>query len=260
MSDTIAVHKDMGSLDVSPQLSTYTKVIVHGKDDGIFSAQNNPNDGLTLELDCPFCESNQVPRRILNRITGGADSTTGRGYQYQPYTAGDMDLDPAAEIGDAISSPLVFGGIYTRSKTFGHLMLSNVSAPSDEELNHEYQFESPEVREFKRETGTLRASLTITNGNISSEVTRATNAESTLSSRIDQTETAISAKVSSTGGDNASFGWTLDANGFYLYSGNKQVMKCDSGGLSVAGNIDGKTGTIGDFTIKGGALDRKSVV
>ena len=207
----------MTTLDISPQFDSYSKVVIHVSDDTTY--EYGTDTGRTLELENPF-GSQQMCQDILTRL---------QGYQYQPYEANGALLDPASEIGDAVNSPLVYGGIYTRTRTFGRLMKANISAPQDEEINHEYQFESPEVREFKHQLDDVRASLIIANDN-------------------------INAKVSQTGGNNSTFGWTLTASGFSLYSGGTEVMKCDSSGLTVAGNIAGQTGTIGGFTISASAL------
>lgn len=242
MGDIIPVQRRISSLDVSPQFDSYSKVIIHVSDD--VSYEWGTDTGRTLEFDNPF-GTLQMCKDVLQRL---------QGYQYQPYEANGVLLDPAAEIGDALNSPLVYGGIYTRTKTFGKLMKADVSAPQDEEINHEYKYESPEQREFHRETADIRASLNITNESITAEVIRASTAEGTLSSQISQQATQIAAKVSQSGGDNNSFGWTLTASGFSLYSNGTEVMRCDSGGLTVAGNISGTSGTIGGFTISPTAL------
>ena len=217
MSDIVSVQRRISQLDVSPQFDSYSKVIIHVSDDTTY--EYGTNTGRTLEFDNPF-GSQQMCRDVLQRL---------QGYQYQPYTADGTILNPAAEIGDALNSSLVYGGIYTREKNFGRLMKADVSAPTDEEINHEYTYEDPQTREFKRQIDDLNASLEIANDN-------------------------INAKVSQTGGNNSSFGWTLTSSGFSLFSGNKEVLKCDSGGLTVAGNISGTSGTIGGFTISSSAL------
>lgn len=217
MSDIVSVQRRISKLDVSPQFDSYSKVVIHVSDDTTY--EYGTDTGRTLEFDNPF-GSQQMARDVLARL---------QGYQYQPYTADGTILNPAAEIGDALNSALVYGGIYTRSKTFGRLMQADVSAPQDEEINHEYKYESPEQREFKRQLEDVRASLIIANDN-------------------------INAKVSQTGGNQSTFGWTLTASGFSLFSGNTEVMKCDSSGLVVKGNIAGSTGTIGGFTISSSAL------
>ena len=154
MSDIVSVQRRMSSLEVSPQFDSYSKVIIHVSDDVAY--EYGTNTGRTLEFENPF-GTQQMCRDILQRL---------QGYQYQPYTAEDAVIDPAAEIGDALSSALIYGGIYTREKTFGKLMRADVSAPADEEINHEYEFEDQQTREFKRQIDDLNASLEIANDNI----------------------------------------------------------------------------------------------
>lgn len=217
MSDVAYVGNRISTLDVSRQFDSYSKVIIHVSDDEVIEVGTDA--GRTLELDNPY-GTQQMAQDILTRL---------QGYQYQPYQADGTIINPAAEIGDALSSTKVYGGIYTRSNTFGRLMKADVGAPYDEEINHEYAFETPEQREFKRQIDDVRASLVIANNN-------------------------INAKVSQTGGDPSSFGWTLTASGFQLYSNGQTVMTVDSSGLTVAGNVGAVTGEIGGFTIGATAI------
>lgn len=58
---------------------------------------------------------------------------------------------------------------------------------------------------------------------------------------------AISAKVSRTGGNNSSFGWVLNDTSHTWYSDNQEVMKIShQGGLVVKGNITATSGFIGN--------------
>ena len=183
MSDVINLGTRMQNLDVSPQFDTYSKVIIHIDDDTQVSAGNN--SGRTLEVDNPL-GTQALANEMLARL---------KGFRYQPYQADGALLDPASEIGDAVNTPSVYGGIYTRSRTFGRLMKADVSAPHDEEINHEYEFESPTERKFKREMGDVRASLIIQSNMIQAEVVARQNADNEMSSRITQTADAITAEV-----------------------------------------------------------------
>ena len=183
MSDVINLGTRVSNLDVSPQFDTYSKVIIHIDDDTQVSAGNDT--GRVLEIDNPL-GTQALAQEILAKL---------RGFRYQPYQADDALLDPAAEIGDAVNTPSVYGGIYTRSRTFGRLMKADVSAPCDEEINHEYEFESPTERKFKREMGDVRASLIIQSNMIQAEVVARQNADNEMSSRITQTANAITAEV-----------------------------------------------------------------
>ena len=173
----------MQNLDVSPQFDTYSKVIIHIDDDTQVSAGND--SGRVMEVDNPL-GTQALAREMLEKL---------RGFRYQPYQADGALLDPAAEIGDAVNTPSVYGGIYTRSRTFGRLMQADVSAPCDEEINHEYVFESPQERKFTREMSDVRASFLIQSNMIQAEVAERKAQGESLSSRITQTSDAITAEV-----------------------------------------------------------------
>lgn len=210
MSDRINLLQNAESVNISPLFNTYSKVILNIDDETQASA--GTSGGRTIELDNPLFGSSTVATKLLNRL---------RGYQYQPYTATGALLDPAAEIGDAVSVNGVYGGIFARDRTFGRLMTADVSAPCDEEINHEYQYETPTERKLKREMGDVRATFAIQ-------------------------ANEIAAKVSQTGGNNSSFGWTLTATGHTWYAGNKQVMKVTSAGLEISGKVTATSGYIGN--------------
>ena len=100
-------------------------------------------------------------------------------------------------------------------------MKATVSAPHDEEINHEYQYETPTERKLKRQMGDVKAEFAIQ-------------------------ATQIAAKVSQVGGTNSSFGWTLTSTAHTWYSGDTQVMKVNSSGLEVKGKITATSGYIGN--------------
>jgi len=183
MADVINLLQRVSSVDVSPQFQPYSKVIIHINDDEAVEVGNNT--GRTLEFDNPF-GSEAMARNILNRLSG---------YQYQPYQADGALLDPAAEIGDAVGTATSYGGLYTRSRKFGRLMKADISAPHDEEINHEFKYESPQERKFTRVTGEIKASIILTNNMIQSEVVARQNADNEMSSRITQTADSITAEV-----------------------------------------------------------------
>ena len=217
MSDIVSLARRVSQVDVSPQFDNYSKVIIHVSDDTAYVAGNDT--GRTLEIDNPF-GTQAMANNMLQSLTG---------YQYQPYEAQGALLDPAAEIGDAVNMRGAYGGIYTRERTFGRLMKADVSAPHDEEINHEYQYESPEERKFTRQINDVKASLIIAND------------------RID-------ASVSQTGGEQASFGWSLTSDAHRWYANGQEVMSITASGLTVKGNVQATTGTIGGFNISASAI------
>lgn len=181
-----------------------------------------------------------------------------QGYQYQPYEAEEALLSPAAELGDGVSINGLYSGVFKLDRRYGPLMASNIAAPQDEELDHEYPFEPETDRVYKREIANARAAIAVNSDSIAAEVSRATAAEGTLRSTLDLQAGEISAKVSQTGGNRATFGWTLTASGFQLDAGGKTVMKVTSGGLEVNGKVTATSGYIGNgasgFTITATAI------
>ena len=210
MSDSINILQRAENVEIAPLFNTYSKVILNIDDET--QASSGSGSGRTLELDNPLFGSQAVAAKMLQRL---------RGYQYQPYSAQGALVDPAAEMGDAISVNDVYGGIYTRERNFSRLMITDVSAPNDEEINHEYKYETPTERKLKREMEDVRATFAI------------------QSDRIE-------ARVAKIGGNNNSFGWVLTDSGHTWYSGSKQVMKVSSSGLEITGKITATSGYIGN--------------
>ena len=231
MAEATYIGQRVSNIEVSPQFQPYSRVIIHIDNDTQVVAGNST--GRTLEIDNPF-GNQQMANAILQSLSG---------YQYQPYTADGALLDPAAEIGDAIETPAVHGGIYSRSRSFGRLMKADIAAPTDEEINHEYVFETPTERAYKRQVEDVKASFILTNNKIQTEVERASAAEGTLKSTIEQTATEINATVAEESAKkldhtntNQSFGWSLTASAFLLKNNNQTVFQFDANGLRFKSN------------------------
>lgn len=250
-TERINLSRRADSLNVSPAFSNYSKVVIHIDDDE--AVEVGDDTGRTLEVNNPF-GTEEIARDMLDKL---------KGYQYQPFSASGAFLDPAAEIGDGVGIKNVYGGIYQRERTFGRMMKADIAAPHDEEINHEYKFETPQERKFKREMGDVRASILIQSDRITAEVSRATAAEGNLSSQITQTATEIRASVvAQNGGRNASgsFSWSLTSSGhrWYANGSSTPVMAVTKDGLEVNGKVTATSGFIGSgsngFTISARAI------
>lgn len=220
MTDNVSVRKRAFNLDKSPAWSAWTQVVINVDDDTQASAGSDA--GRTIEISTPF-GTESMAQSVLARIKNRKLA-----YQYQPYTAENALLDPAAELGDSVDINGVHGGIFTNDLTFSRLMAANISAPQDEEINHEYKFESPSERKFKREVGDVKATLLI---------------QSNL----------IAAKVDNRQ-DNQSFGWELLQDHWSVISNGNEVFRVDESGGTFAGNVAAQTGTIGGFKISATAI------
>ena len=105
----------------------------------------------------------------------------------------------------------------------------------------------------------LQSQITQTASDITSEVTRATNAEGNLSTRITQNATDITAKVnknSPTG--QTSFSWEMTDSKMEWKQNNNRIMLLNSSGLEIKGKVTAESGYIGNgssgFTIGNTAI------
>ena len=180
--------------------------------------------GYVYEITCPFA-TQAAADRLLTKM---------QGFVYRPFAAEAAVVNPACELGDTLSIPDGSGGtfhtgLFSSNLVFDSLCAASVSAPEDEELDHEYPYIPATERSFTR---------------------RIQNVQSELTLQAQQ----IAAKVSRTGGDPSSFGWYLDADKFELRSNGSVVMLVNASGLSVDGVVNAASGNIGGCTIEDGVL------
>lgn len=240
MSETIGVNvlRRAKNMEVSPQFDGYSGVrIFIGTDDNgdAIVIESGDTNGRTLEIKNPF-GTQEMADNILADING---------YQYQPMSAEAAQLNPAAEMGDGVTVNGVYSGIFVRATQFGRLMASDIAAPTDEEIEHEFAVESASDRQYTRFVQQTKGMLRVTNLAIEAEVSARTAADEQMSATLQLHASQIAAKVSQTGGNNSSFGWTLTSTGHTWYSNNQQVMKITSSGLEVKGKIQADSGYIG---------------
>jgi hypothetical protein len=238
----VNVRKFVSSLEKQEEFDGYSGVTIVVSDEMEYSAGSDT--GRTLTLECPW-GSQKMANDILAKI---------RGWQYQPYTASDAHLNPAAEIGDGVSVGSVYSGIYQKDVSHGPLYTANLSAPGGEKINYKYEYKSPTTRKIERQHKEVKASLAVMADQILAEVEARESDTESLTAALNIQAGGISAKVDRKGGDNASFGWSLTADGWTLTSNGGTVLKADKSGLSVTGKITATSGVIGGLTIKNGYL------
>lgn len=157
--------------------------------------------GRCLEQDNPY-GTIQMAENLLAAVYG---------LSYQPYQAGSALLDPAAELGDAITAYGIYGGLYAQDLTFSRLMASDIGAAGEEEIDNEYQYKTADQRKYSRKLSEMRSELTIQ-------------------------ASQIAAKVSKTGGDQ-SFSWVLESDHFSVLSGSTEMLHIDRNGSTFGGTI-----------------------
>lgn len=246
MSNVITLGHKIKGLTSAPQFEGFSKVIIIVSDEVEYSA--GTDTGRTLTVTNPW-GTQAMADNLLQKV---------RGFRYQPYTATGAHVDPAAELGDGISASDVYSGIYMLDTRFGKRSRSDVSAPSDEEIDHEYPYVPKRERTVNRTLKNLSSELRVHAGLISAEVTERKALGNELRGRLTVQAGQISAKVSSTGGKSGSFGWDLTNTFWELKSEAGTVLKADKTGLEVKGKITALSGTIGGFTIESDYLSYNS--
>ena len=213
----VLIDKKATSLDISERFDGYSRVVVKtgetDEDGNEIAFIAGDEIGRTLEVENPWANQ-AVADNILKRI---------RGWAYQPMYVDGASVNPAFEVGDSISVNNVFSGIYDSTVNFSKLYLADVNAPSDKEINHEYQFEDSKDREFKRAINDTVAKLNFYAGEIVAKVDKTYNS--------------------------TTFGWRLTEDSWNVFNQNGTIFKVDSSGASVTGEIKANTGRIGGFTI-----------
>lgn len=235
---SIYVGKNLRKFESSHQFLGYTKVVLQVSDEIEYVA--GTDTGRTLTLVNPWGTQERA-EDILSQV---------KGFAYQPYTASGAIVDAAAELGDAVSVNGVYSGVYGLTRRYGGIQYADLSAPSDEEIDHEYPYKSPQDRRVTRQFREVRASLSIQADRITAEAEERKSSVETLSGALNIQSAKIDAKVSKTGGSPSSFGWELTDSYWALKSNNTEVLRATKDGLEINGIIRALPGgTIGGFEI-----------
>lgn len=211
MPDKIIVGQKAKQVDRAPALGGVTGIRMLASDNvEVTSGDTTSNAAVVWEIDSPWATQEQADW-LLSKMAG---------YDYQPYTADTVQLDPAAELGDYLTVGPVYSGLFSERNTFGTSFTADVAAPNQQDIDHEYPYQSESERKFNRLSKQMAAEF-----------------------RVQADE--IAAKVSEVGGDNSSFGWSMTVEGMHWYANGAEVMKCTQAGLEVSGHIKGGTIEIG---------------
>lgn len=247
MTEAFNLLRRVKSLDISPEQPAYSGVVIFaGQDEEGNNIEYSAGDrtGTVLEITNEWGSQAQA-NAIYQKI---------RGFQYQPYRATGSQLDPSVEIGDAITVKDTYSGVFRKTTSFGIYASTDIEAPSKEEVEHEFQIQSPTNRQYTRFTRAVRASLSITASQIAAEVEDRKAEDDFLRATLSVQAQQIEAKVSKEGGDSSSFGWKLTATGWAVYGNGSEVFGIDKDGAYVNGEIRATTGKIGGFDIKSNYL------
>lgn len=248
MAESFNLLRRVRSLYIAPELSGYSGVVIFaGQDDDGNNIEYRAGDrtGTVLEITNEWGSQAQADA-IYRKI---------RGFKYQGYKADGTRIDPSSEIGDAITVSDIHGGVFAKKTTFGRHIRTDLEAPSKEEVEHEFQIQSPTNRQYERFTRSVRANLSITASKIAAEVEDRQAADNILRATLNIHAQEIEAKVSKEGGDDASnFWWKLLSDGWNAGTGSKTVFSVNKDGAYVDGEIRATSGKIGGFDIQSNFL------
>lgn len=247
MAEAFNLLRRVKSLDISPEQPAYSGVVIFaGQDEDGNNIEYSAGDrtGTVLEITNDWGSQAQADA-IYQKI---------RGFQYQPYRATGGQLDPSVEIGDAVTVKDTYGGVFKKTISFGRYASTDIEAPSKEEVEHEFQIQSPTNRQYERFTRSVRSSLSITASQIAAEVEDRKAEDSILRATLNVQAQEIEAKVSKEGGDSSSFGWKLTATRWSVYGNGSEIFGVDKYGAYVKGEIRATTGKIGNWDINANSL------
>lgn len=214
-----SIGKNYKRLETSPQ-DTYSKVTINVNDEISYSVGDDTGRELTAEI--PW-GTPQMAQTMLDSLWG---------YQYKPYELSGAYIEPAAELGDAISIDGFYAGLYEQDTAFGRLYKSDARAPQMEALE-DVAYKSKAERRYERKFERVESEFIV---------------------QADE----ISAKVSKTGGSESSFGWNLVDDAWRVYANGNTILEATKSGLAVTGEIRAISGYIGSagkgFTIMENAI------
>ena len=243
MAESFNLLRRVKSLDTAPETDGYSGVAIFaGQDEAGNNIEYFAGDrtGAVLEITNEWGSQAQADA-IYRKI---------RGFRYQPYKAAGTTIDPSVEIGDAVTIADTYGGVFLRATDYRDTT-SDLEAPSNEEIEHEFQIQSPTNRQYERFTRSVRSSLTITATKIAAEVEAREEADKAIRATLSVQADAIKARVEKTVGDKTSdFWWDLQANSWSVGSKNKTIFSVQEGGAIVEGEIRATSGKIGGFDIQ----------
>jgi hypothetical protein len=254
MSDYIRLANKTTALDTAPAFSPFTGVKLWCDDTNfVFSGDDT---GRVLEADLPWA-TQEIADSVLASI---------RGFEYQPFSAQNALLDPAAELGDGVSVGGVYGVLAACDTNFNAMCASNISAPSDEEIDHEYHYTTPEKR-MERRVSKMTSELRVMSDSITGlvEDVEGNRAEfeqtaEALTARVEsaegaateaqQTAEGFSQRITDAEGNISSIEHTLDGVVYTTGSGTTVI----DGSHITTGTIDADKVTIENLTVENGDI------
>lgn len=101
--------------------------------------------------------TNAMAAAILAKVSG---------YKHIGYEGSEALLDPAVELGDAVTVDGLYVPLIALDTTFDPILAPNISAPDADEIDDEYPYKSPTQRQIERNMAKTRSLITKTSEEI----------------------------------------------------------------------------------------------
>lgn len=161
--------KKVQSFEVSPESETYLGVIVYLSEDETIYTDSTDTDtdedeilygsygdlsdsSRVLELTAPICTSTEEADKIAKNIYNSIKNK-----QYVPFSAGNADLPPIYGLGDSVTIDDTTAIIAKQSLKLDSMNVSDISAPSEEDIDNEIEYVSQTNRKIQRQFSNQKA-------------------------------------------------------------------------------------------------------
>lgn len=130
--------------------------------------------------------TNAMAAAILAKVSG---------YKHIGYEGRKALLDPAVEIGDAVTVDGLYVPLIALDMTFDPLLAPDISAPDADEIDDEYPYKSPTQRQIERNMAKTRSLITKTSEEINLRVEGISDDVSSLRVSLGNVQSEVSGKI-----------------------------------------------------------------
>lgn len=146
------------SFGADEPFAEFTRVTLQTGEDAVYTA--GTDDGRELTATCQWA-TQEMAESVLLFV---------QGFAYRPFEAEDARLDPAAELGDYLEIDGISVLLASAVTYMDLLCAADISAPADEEIDHEYPYIDPTTRQIDRKIAQNRSLIEKTSEEIRMEV------------------------------------------------------------------------------------------
>lgn len=243
MSDKFYVGLDLTGFENNGIQRPVSRVTLKVDEERVLTAGNDT--GLELTADCPHATQDTV-NSLLKQL---------RGFEYKMYSASDVNIDPAMELGDGITASGLYS-VIARIADDGSGFPS-ASAPGQAELEDEYPSSGPMTKAFDRKIAETRSRITKTAEEIRLEVERVNGRVVELSTSFSVELGKITGKIQDLNGNFSKMEQTISgisATVTDVQKGLSQTVRLSADGVTIT-NAKGSKLTIDGGQIKASTLN-----